>query len=278
MVIFGPLKRYWTQERDQFESSKRQKVTKANFILIYSRAHRKALTPENIKAAFRKTGACPFNPDVVTKDMMAPSLEMSSKGSLPLPLASPVKVLTNAIRQYQMEHTHMPPLPPPPPPLSLTPPDWLTNAQAAEQAVNELVSTSARFLVSSSPVQSTHSLPAFIPTPITPTCKQKHELLEREPESAKEKLYQEALHNAYECETYYKSSLAGMQSTVVLQSMFCDRLSSQLAAQEEKKNSRKSGQLIDNGLPRLLTGDEFHSHVVEHQRAAEEEEAGHEAC
>ncbi|KAG1743908.1 hypothetical protein EDB19DRAFT_1632974, partial [Suillus lakei] len=105
------------------------------------------------------------------------------------------------------------------------------------------------------------------------------DLLETEPESVKEQLYQDALHDTYDCETHYKSSLAGMQSTIVLQSMFCDQLSNRLAAQEEKKkNSKKGGQLVGDGLPRLLTSDGFHHHVVQHQRAAEEEEAGHEAC
>ncbi|KIK32131.1 hypothetical protein CY34DRAFT_102187 [Suillus luteus UH-Slu-Lm8-n1] len=148
----------------------------------------------------------------------------------------------------------------------------------AEQVVEGLASTSAAFLVSSSPVRSTNSLPTFIPIPMTPTRKRNHDLLKTEPESAKEQLYQDALHTAYDCETHYKSSLVSMQSTIVLQSMFCDRLSSQLAAQEEKKqNSKRGGQLVGDGLPRLLTGDEFYHRVVEHQRAAEEEEAGREA-
>ncbi|KAG1877152.1 hypothetical protein C8R48DRAFT_591462 [Suillus tomentosus] len=137
---------------------------------------------------------------------------------------------------------------------------------------------SAAFLVSSSPVQSTHSLPTFISTPITPTHKRKHDLLETEPESAKEQLYQDALRSAYDRKTHYKSTLVGMQSTIVLQSMFCDWLSSQFAAQDEKKKkTKKGGQLVGDGLPRLLTSDKFHHRVVEHQRVAEEEEVAHEA-
>ncbi|KAG1792386.1 uncharacterized protein BJ212DRAFT_1293252, partial [Suillus subaureus] len=60
-------------------------------------------------------------------------------------------------------------------------------------------------------------------------------------------------------------------STVVLQGMFCNRLSSQLALQEEKKQGKKQEQLVGNGLPRLLTGDAFYTSVVKHQKAAEEE-------
>ncbi|KIJ18805.1 hypothetical protein PAXINDRAFT_70737 [Paxillus involutus ATCC 200175] len=100
IIIFGPLKHYWTQERDEFESSKRQNISKANFVSIYAQAHLKALTPSNICAVFQKTGAWPFNPDTVTKEMMAPSLEMSSVGQLPLPQTSPVRAISAVIRQY----------------------------------------------------------------------------------------------------------------------------------------------------------------------------------
>ncbi|KIJ09217.1 hypothetical protein PAXINDRAFT_50150, partial [Paxillus involutus ATCC 200175] len=90
-VIFGLLKHYWTQERDQFESSNKRSITKANFVAIYTSAHQKALMPDNIRAAFKKTGAWPFNPEVVTKDMMAPSLKTSAIAQLLLPQASPVR-------------------------------------------------------------------------------------------------------------------------------------------------------------------------------------------
>lgn len=53
-----------------------------------------------------------------------------------------------------------------------------------------------------------------------------------------------------------------MQSTAVLQKMYCKMLSSQLAAQEEKKLARKWEKLVGDGLPRLLTGDEFYHSVL----------------
>ncbi|KIJ09438.1 hypothetical protein PAXINDRAFT_17477 [Paxillus involutus ATCC 200175] len=106
-VIFGLLKHYWTQERDQFESSNKWSITKANFVAIYTSAHQKALMPDNIRAAFKKTGAWPFNPEVVTKDMMAPSLKTSAIAQLLLPQASPVCAISGAIRQYQIERHGM---------------------------------------------------------------------------------------------------------------------------------------------------------------------------
>ncbi|KAG2116479.1 uncharacterized protein F5147DRAFT_768849 [Suillus discolor] len=186
---------------------------------------------------------------------MAPSLEISSKGHLPLPQTSPVKALASTIQQYLKEHNENSSGPATG---SLHSPGWMMDA--AEQAIEGLS-------------------PAFVSTPITPTHKQKHNLLETEPESAKEQLYWDALCSTYDCKTHYKSALVGMQSTIILQSMFCDWLSSQLAAQDKKKKkTKKGGQLVGDELPRLLMSDEFHHHVVEHQRVAEEEEAACRAC
>ncbi|KIK93316.1 hypothetical protein PAXRUDRAFT_12733 [Paxillus rubicundulus Ve08.2h10] len=57
----------------------------------------------------------------------------------------------------------------------------------------------------------------------------------------------------------------------VLNSMYCDHLSGQLAAQEEKQKKQKKGRLNGDGLPRLLTGEEFYTRVVEHEEATEQE-------
>ncbi|KAG1888132.1 hypothetical protein F4604DRAFT_2032175 [Suillus subluteus] len=62
-----------------------------------------------------------------------------------------------------------------------------------------------------------------------------------------------------------------MQSTVVLQSMFCDRLSNSARGTRGEENGKKNAPLVGDGMPRLLTGDEFYNQVSEHRRAAEEE-------
>ncbi|KIK74540.1 hypothetical protein PAXRUDRAFT_64606, partial [Paxillus rubicundulus Ve08.2h10] len=106
--------------------------------------------------------------------------------------------------------------------------------------------------------------------PLTLTRKQKHDLLEVEPETERERAFQKALDEAYANVLYYKSTLMGIQSNVVLQSMYCDKLSGQLTAQEERKSKKtKGGHLVSDGLPRLLTGNEFFKKVVDHQKAAE---------
>ncbi|KAI6025988.1 hypothetical protein EDC04DRAFT_2573680 [Pisolithus marmoratus] len=108
---------------------------------------------------------------------------------------------------------------------------------------------------------------------ITPTCKCWHRLLEEEPQNRKECAYQNALHESYNCEVNYKSALFWMQSTVVLQSTYCDQVSSQLAVVEEKWKKQKMGKLNADGLPKLLTGDAFRTLITKHDIAAEKEKA-----
>src|SRR5271156_6508978 len=100
VVIFSVLKRTWIDERDKFERQG-SVVTKLNFMSVYARAHGRAFTKDNILAAFEKTGVVPFNPDVVTEDMMAPSLETSKSSVLPLEFPSPVKEMMDLISHHQ---------------------------------------------------------------------------------------------------------------------------------------------------------------------------------
>lgn len=69
VVCFGPLKKYYSEERAKFEKETGREVTKGDFIQLYAKAHVRALTPENIKAAFRKTGVWPYNPDAISPDV-----------------------------------------------------------------------------------------------------------------------------------------------------------------------------------------------------------------
>ncbi|KAF8239052.1 hypothetical protein L208DRAFT_1152642, partial [Tricholoma matsutake] len=90
VVIFATLKLYWTQEKDRWEREKWEKISKTNFLAIYGAVHKWALTPANVKMAFEKTGVWLFNHDVVAPAMMAPSLETSCRGHLPVPPGTPV--------------------------------------------------------------------------------------------------------------------------------------------------------------------------------------------
>jgi len=58
----------------------------------------RALTPQTIQAAFRKTGVWPFDPTVITEEMMAPSKETSCEGHLPVVPATPVRVVAKLLQ------------------------------------------------------------------------------------------------------------------------------------------------------------------------------------
>ncbi|KIO07658.1 hypothetical protein M404DRAFT_103207, partial [Pisolithus tinctorius Marx 270] len=79
--------------RDEWEQSTGQSISKKNFLAVYGPAHLKTLTCKNILAAFRKTGVWPFNPHVITSNMMAPSKETSIQGSLPVEPVMPIKLV-----------------------------------------------------------------------------------------------------------------------------------------------------------------------------------------
>jgi len=149
---------------------------------------------------------------------------------------------------------------------------------ATGEAAEALASTSTLFLVGETPLTSANRLPQFIPSPLTPTHRRKHQLLDMDLKNETECTYQDMLRQLYTCEDQSKAELIRVQSSVVLQAMFCERLSSQLAAQEEKQKSthKRKGKLIGDGLPRLLTGDEFHGRVVEHEKVVVEEDKARE--
>ncbi|KAF9440372.1 hypothetical protein P691DRAFT_793593 [Macrolepiota fuliginosa MF-IS2] len=70
VIVFNVLKQWQTEEWDKFEKTTRQSVNKTNFLAV--------LTQENIISAFTKTGIVPFNPNIIPKTSLAPSLETST--------------------------------------------------------------------------------------------------------------------------------------------------------------------------------------------------------
>ncbi|KAJ7322818.1 hypothetical protein DFH08DRAFT_712337 [Mycena albidolilacea] len=136
-------------------------------------------------------------------------------------------------------------------------------------------SSSAAFLVSLSPIQSTSTPPTFIPIPISPYSRKKarySDLLIVPPSNVLEEELQNSVRELLAANKEQKSLLISMQSSLVLNGAYCDLVRGQLAAQEESKKSKK-GKLVGNGIPRLLTSKDFVRCVVAFQKAAEEKEA-----
>lgn len=94
VVAFSGFKKIWTRRRDQWISDNPfTAFGKTAWLSVWTEAFLEAMKESSIVASFRATGVVPFNPNVVTPNMMAPSIPHSSHGELPLPLASPVKKL-----------------------------------------------------------------------------------------------------------------------------------------------------------------------------------------
>lgn len=167
VVIFSVLKCYWAEERLQWHQEKGENVTKKNFLAIYGATHLRALMPDLISKAFKKTGVWPYNPAVVTADMMAPSKETSRQVTLPIVPPMPVRVVTKLIREV--------------PERAATSEEDLSivheegsadmdpsSSLPAQVALSALKSTMERFLVSDSPSQARAHLPLVPLAPITP--------------------------------------------------------------------------------------------------------------
>ncbi|SJL12788.1 uncharacterized protein ARMOST_16219 [Armillaria ostoyae] len=109
VAVFSVLKLYWSQEQDRHERETGETITKENFLVIYGRAHLCALQPEIIGAAFRKTGVWPYNPNVITEAMMAPSHVIQWKrDTLPLPPPTPVCIVSNLIHNLTLKNDGQP--------------------------------------------------------------------------------------------------------------------------------------------------------------------------
>jgi hypothetical protein len=178
-MILGPLKTYWTEERDNYERMTGQKVVKTNFMKIYGAAHVRAFTKPNILAAFCKMGLVPFNPSVVTMEMMAPSIKTSCKGVLPLVPLTPVHYINNVFRELTWSKP--------------TEPDAKTDQGsdidshhhlvqiAASAALHNLPDTDVGFPYSGQPVQSTSQLPTLPTIIISPRKSHNLDLLQIKP-------------------------------------------------------------------------------------------------
>ncbi|KAF8980937.1 hypothetical protein BDQ17DRAFT_1438700 [Cyathus striatus] len=90
-------------ERDKFACNHAGEITKDNFLEIYGNAHIAALSAENVKAAFHKTGVHPSDPTVVTPTMLAPSQPKSTQSNLPAAPPTPLRTIAKMIENLSIE-------------------------------------------------------------------------------------------------------------------------------------------------------------------------------
>ncbi|KAG1760556.1 hypothetical protein EDD22DRAFT_761260, partial [Suillus occidentalis] len=83
-----------------------------------------------------------------------------------------------------------------------------------------------------------------------------------------------ALQEAEELCESYQNHVITLQAQAILNEAYCNKLHNQLAFWEKKAtNSDAPGKLVNDGLPRLLSGDEFYKRVVEFTRWQKQKEA-----
>jgi len=156
-------------------------------------------------------------------------------------------------------------------------------------ALPELLASDVGYLASRSPIKSSTEPPnleTILISPIkrvrnlvTPAWMFNEDLRTIQTANAREKAFQEAL-NAKDSEArFYKGQVAKLQSMMVLQRLYCQRVRRQLNAKEKKdeRKGKKGGRINGDGLPRLLTSDEFIEVVELHVAAAEQAERSRQA-
>lgn len=312
VAVFSVLKRFWAEERDKWQREKGEKITKETFLAIYGRAHIRALTPELIAAAFRKTGVWPYNPSVVTSSMMAPSKETARRVVFPVIPPTPVRVMTQMMYQVGEKKKRVSVTLEESPSTSPTLEDSENDSQdtssskeadpdsgedldspgstndsldeselplqgagltPVRRGVKHLKKTSARFLVTKTPIKSRFILPIAPNAIISPLPKggtRYPDLMNTVPKTRQERLFQRALRASEAREAIVKERNVALQASMVLMQQYCDRIKGQLETFEKKQGKGKGKRLHADGMPRLLTEDNFFEKVCADEERQEQ--------
>ncbi|KAF8834305.1 hypothetical protein BDN67DRAFT_915209 [Paxillus ammoniavirescens] len=143
------------------------------------------------------------------------------------------------------------------------PPSTSTH-QELEDVIRQLSETSLSGLVLPTPLTSEIHLQHNVTHTISPI-KTPHILTSCDHlQTANEVILLTALCEAEVANAALKQCLITLQASNVLNEWYCAKLHSQLAHNKSKKQSGKNcGKVLDDGLLRLLLGDEFYERVVE---------------
>ncbi|KAK0437076.1 hypothetical protein EV421DRAFT_1715421 [Armillaria borealis] len=141
-----------------------------------------------------------------------------------------------------------------------------------------LASSDVWFLVSSSPVHSEEILLHPNVTQISSTILCYTDLTRLIPSTVLEENLQIVLCESQAHEQYWKSRTVDLQSGFVLQELYCKKVRRQLVQKEKRNGKGRSQQLNRDGMPHLLTSNDFYDRVIDHEETAireEEEKKAH---
>ena len=221
------------------------------------------MNPDTICATFQKTGVWPLNPNVITDAMMAPSKETSCEAHLPVEPASPVKVIAKLLQDLSINDPddEDDTMDTPPDDELLSAETTASMREAVSTVLQRLASTRLAYLVSPSPPSSTSQLQHNTANPISELPQWFPTMV---PQTANENLLLDALCETEKHAEGLRRQVLKLQAANILNEMYCSMLRGQLAHHKKKKNTPKGmGKLVGDGLPRLLSGDEFYERVVE---------------
>jgi len=244
-------------------------VTKENFLKIYREAHLKVLTPDLIKAAFCKVGIVPFNRNVITPKMMAPSCNTSYKVFTPVVPLTPVQIISDLLIDAIQPTTE----------------SWpgesstmiFSPSHPLRIVLPQLASTEAGYLTSQSPIKSMSQLPDIPTIHISPV-KHHAKASGMATKTSHEQKLQEGVTTKQAEADFWKRKVLQLQAMMVLQWLYCGCIHWQLRAKEIKdlkkgqKGVKSPGRDRESHL-KVMTDDEFFKQVKVHQEAVEAVEA-----
>ncbi|KAJ3512249.1 hypothetical protein NMY22_g15390 [Coprinellus aureogranulatus] len=237
VVIFSPLKLAYSRVRDDYE-----------------REH-----GPNIISAFRTTGVVPFNPDVITEQMLAPSLESSVNSGLLVAPDGPIAIISDLIhatvaRQVRdsLQQDEVPTLEETSTGSQQTHP----LATPVRRATQELSSSSA----------------SLLPNTVSPFREHYPHLRNFQPVTDREEMLWEALRDSESRDTRRKHEMIALQSQVVLEDIYVRKVRSQMQDGEKRK---KKGRALcfGDGKAKLLTAHEYVQDAERRQREKDAEDA-----
>jgi hypothetical protein len=313
VVIFAIFKLLLGQERDKLLRDTGKAINKSNFLSVISNAYTRALTPGNIRTAFRKTGVHPFNPNVITSDMLAPSKETSLESHLPVETSESTKIFADMLRKLRAaeevqsdpsdsNHENLGPSDSTTPdqtdseaseketaeaststPTSTTRRTCVPNLKRIdilEETVAALKKTNLAYLAAHTPTTSSDTMPktatrtrAQVAGPVNTTAA----ALTIEPSTSNELLLLAALRESESRNIRTEIHAFELQASNILNEAYTERLRKALETKEEKKNKGKGTKLVGDGLPKLLTGDAFYELAKEKEKEVREIEKQKEA-
>lgn len=258
VACFSPLKRNYREELRTFNDLAGRPIRKEDFLHLYAKAHVRTFTVETIKSAFAATGVFPFNPNVIEASALQPSLATSIRPNA-LPLhhvqTTPMRAVSRLLELASSDG-----LPP------FNPEGARAKPSSDTEALGFLLDLQKSTAKSEDRLQAS---PLNLPPPIPSLAQKLRELNIAEGQHGLTNNEQKEL---LDIVSHQSRTITMLTSTLVLRDTYMKKLQQQVQAKEKKKRTGNT-RLLGDGLPKVLSGDEFFERAKEHQqrRKAEEE-------